>query len=264
MGLTAQDLQEIWDTCFIENFIPEMLGVLEHVESLDPLKTIIEIGTGLGGSARIWEAALPPGEGMFIGVDIAENIADRWSGKVEAVTTCTSCRTGNWEIEWQRGPVTKFKSDRQMYVVKGDSSKPETAKIVRGILDGRLADFLFHDGAHWFHTPCWDYELFQDMLRTQGLLCIADISGLKEDPMAGCQAVYYALPEPKSPQVTNHRQGMGIWYKQEGFVFNAQETIHRFRVVGNDDELQARRVSMGLPDQHEQDRLASLERARNL
>ena len=82
--------------------------------------------------------------------------------------------------------------------------------------------------------------------------------------MAGCQAVYYALPEPKSPQVRNHRQGMGIWYKQEGFVFNAQETIDRFRVVGNDDELQARRVAMGLPDQHEQDRLASLERARNL
>ena len=42
MGLTAQDLQKMWSECYIENFIPEMLGILEHVESLDPLKTIVE------------------------------------------------------------------------------------------------------------------------------------------------------------------------------------------------------------------------------
>ncbi len=263
MGLTAQDLQKMWSECYIENFIPEMLGILEHVESLDPLKTIVEIGTGLGGSARVWEAVLPPGEGMIIGVDKMGDIVERWTGKVEAYTTCSPCRVGNWEVEWEKGPIVKFKSDRQVYLVKGDSSSPETAEIVRGILDGRQADFLFHDGAHWFQTACWDYELFQDMLRTQGLLCVADIGGLTEDPMSGCQAVYYALPEPKSPKVRNHNQGMGIWYKQEDFVFDAQETIDRFQVVGTDDELQARRVAIGLPNQHEQDRLAELERQRN-
>ncbi|KKL10687.1 hypothetical protein LCGC14_2553340 [marine sediment metagenome] len=263
MGLTAQDLQKIWDSCYIENFISEMLGVLEYVEKVDPLNTIIEIGTGLGGSARVWEASLPPGDGLFIGVDHNLDIVGRWAGKVEAITSCTPCRTGNWEVEWQKDNVVKFKSDRQVYLVIGDSAAPETAHTVKSLLQERLADFLYHDGAHWFHTPCWDYHYFQHMIRDGGLLCVADIGGLTEDPMSGCQAVYYSLPEPKVPKVSGHRQGMGMWYKQPGYIFDAQETIDRFQVVGTDAEKQARRAELGLPDEHEQDRLAELERQRN-
>jgi predicted O-methyltransferase YrrM len=240
MGLTAQDLEQMWNVCFTENDIPEMLGVLEHAEKLDPLKTVIEIGTGLGGSARIWEAILPPGEGMYIGVEIATNTAERWSGGQEAISNFAPCRVGNWKVEWQKENVVKFKSDREVYVVIGDSASPEAAETVKRLLAGRLADMWFHDGAHWFHTALWDYEWAQHLLRTGALVCIADIGGLTENPMSGCQAVYYALPEPKSPRVRNHNQGMGIWYKQEGFVFDAQETIDRFQVVGNDVEMQAR------------------------
>lgn len=245
MSLTHQDLQKIWNTCYIENFIPEMLGVLSYVESLNPLKTIIEIGTGLGGSSRIWEQVLPPGDGTIIAVDIAEDIVDRWTGKVEAITTCTPCRRGNWEIEWQKDNVTKLKSDKNVYLVKGDSSKLETAKQVQTLLGGKLADFLFHDGAHWFHGPCWDYHWFQHMLRVGGLLCVADISQLQEDPMSGCQALYRALPEPKVPQVIHHGQGMGIWYKQAGFVFDAPAVISQFQVAGTEEELHARRLALG-------------------
>ncbi len=263
MGLTAQDLQKIWNNCYIENFISEMLGVLEYVEQMSPLNTIIEIGTGLGGSGRVWEACLPPGEGMFIGIDHNTDIVERWTGRVEATTSCTPCQTGNWEVEWQKDNVVKFKSDRQVYLVIGESDSRETAATVKDILQERLADFLYHDGAHWFHTPCWDYHNFQHMLRDGGLLCTADIGGLTEDPMSGIQAVYYALPEPKVPKVNGHRQGMGMWRKTPGYIFDAQEAIDRFKVVGTDAELQARRVAMGLPDQHEQDRLAELERRRN-
>ncbi len=181
---------------------------------------------------------------------------------MEAITSCTPCRTGNWELEWQKDNVAKLKSDRQIYLVIGESDAPETANIVKSILQDRLADFLYHDGAHWFHTPCWDYHYFQHLLRDEALVCVGDIGALQEDPMSGCQAVYYALPEPKVPRVRGHQQGMGMWVKQPGYVFDAQETIDRFKVVGTDDELQARRVAMGLPDQHEQDRLAELERQR--
>lgn len=262
MGLTAQDLLKIWESCYIENFISEMLGVLEYVETVNPLNTIIEIGTGLGGSARVWEAVLPPGDGLFIGVDHNQDIVGRWTGEVEATTSCTPCQFGNWEVEWQKDNVVKFKSDRQVYLVIGDSAAIETANTVKDILQGRLSDFLYHDGAHWFHTPCWDYDHFQHLIRDGGLLCTADIGELTEDPMSGIQAVYYSLPEPKIPKVRGHRQGMGMWFKQTGYVFDAQEAIDKLKVVGTDAELQARRVAMGLPDQHEQDRLAELERQR--
>ncbi len=247
MELTHQDLQKIWDSCYIENFIPEMMGILDFVNKVDPLKTVIEIGSGLGGSARIWEQCLPPGDGMLVCVDINADIIERFTGQVEAITSCTPVRTGNWEIEWQKDNVTKFKSDRQIYLVKGDSSKKETADTVKYILDGRVADFLFHDGLHWFQGACWDYHWFQHLLRTEGLLCVSDIGALTENPMSGCQAVYYALPEPKVPRVTGHSQGMGMWFKQEGFVFDAPSVIERFRVVGTDPELHARRAEVGHP-----------------
>jgi predicted O-methyltransferase YrrM len=253
MGVTVRDLEKIWSECYIENFISEMLGILEYVEQVDPLKTIIEIGTGLGGSARVWEKSLPPGEGLFIGVDHNSDIVERWTGKVEAITTCTSCRTGNWEVEWQKDNVVKFKSNRQIYLVIGESDAFETVETVKKLLQNRLADFLFHDGAHWFHTPVWDYHWFQHLLRTGGLFCCGDIGASQnpeDHPLSGVQAVYRSLPEPKVPRVRGHSQGMGMWLKQEGFVFDAQEVIDRFRVVGNDDELQAARMALGLPNQH--------------
>ncbi len=261
-ALTGQDFEKLWSECYIENYIPEMAALLKFVEGLNPLKTVLEIGTGLGGTARLWEAVLPPGEGMVIGVDHQLDIVDRWTGKIKVHTDCCPAEFGNWELEWQKDNVAKFKSDRDIYLVTGESEAPETLATVKSILNGRLVDYLFHDGAHWFHIPLWDYEQYQHVLRTGGLLCVADISQLAEDPMAGCQAVYLALPEPKLPAVIWHGQGMGIWFKQEGFVFDAQEVIDRLKVVGNDGELQARRVEMGLLDQHEEDRLAELERRR--
>ncbi len=253
MGLTEQDLQKIWTECYIENFIPEMMGILEYVERVNPLKTIIEIGGGLGGSARVWEASLPPGEGMLISVDHNRDIVKRWTGEVEAITTCTDCRTGNWEVEWQKDNVVKLKSDRQIYLVIGESDDLETVETVKKLLQNKLADFLFHDGAHWFHTPVWDYHWYQHLLRTEGLFCCGDIGAsqnLEEHPLSGVQAVYSSLPAPKVPMVKGHSQGMGMWFKQERFVFDAQEVIDRFRVVGNDDELQAARMALGLPNQH--------------
>lgn len=244
MRVSEETLQKIWQDCFVENHIHEMMALLEYVYQVDPLKTTIEIGCGLGGSARIWEATLPPDEGMFIGVDIQANIADRFCGKIEQYTSCSPGRVGNWEVEWQNGPITKYKSDRQVYTVVGDTAKPETAEIVKSILQGRLADYFFHDGAHWMQGPCWDYHWFQHLIRTGALVCIADISQLQEDPMSGCQAVYRAFPEPKLPKVIHHGQGMGLWNKQEGFVFDAAEVINRFQVAGTDQELNARRAAL--------------------
>jgi len=235
MPITMQDLHHIWGSCYIENHIPEMVGALEdHILRVDPLETIIEVGTALGGSARIWEKILPVG-GVYVGVDHAADTLARWIGGVRI--NCPQSEIdagriihGNWELEWQKDNVLKFKSDREIYVVVGDSGKPETAAQVKEILQGRLADFFFHDGAHWGQTPCWDYEWFQHLIRAQGLVCIADIGDMKNRPMSGCQAVFASFPAPKVPEIRNHMQGMGMWIKQEDFVYDAVEAIGRFEV----------------------------------
>ena len=227
MGLTAADLDALWQGRYVENFTGEMLGLLKHVEALDPLQAIVEIGVCFGGTLRLWEQAAPPG-GVVIGIDRHPDLPKRLTGEIRE----NRSGLGNdWEIECNLGNhVYKLKSDREVYVILMDSASPETAAATEYLLKGREIDFLFHDGIHYGPGPVYDYANLQHLLRTQGLLCIGDVCGITTHPQIpnlGTQVLYHALPEPKNPAVSPHRMGMALWKKQENFVLDAASVIEQ-------------------------------------
>ncbi len=246
MGLTKSDLELIWNNRHINNTITEVLGVLKHVEQLEPLETILEIGVAWGGSLRLWEQVVPVG-GTVIGVDINPRTAERISGKL--VQPKSGLRN-DWVILERTahdfGEVLKLESDRNVYVVVGDSTDPKTSETVRRLLGPRKIDFIFHDGLHFGTGPIEDYANFQHLFRTDGALCIADVADFNNEN-CGCQELYRVLPEPKIPYTTPKEQGMSIWWKPEDFVLDLPSvleqvkltTIPRWKIVPAEDEKEA-------------------------
>ena len=227
MVLTKADLERIWENRYVENSIDEMLGLLKHVEELNPLQVVLEIGVCYGGSLRLWEQLVPPG-GVVIAIDKHPDIAKRLTGEIKEAHSGLG---NDWEIEERIGAsVLKLKSDREIYVILLDSASPEAGAAVEYFLDGREIDFFFHDGIHYGPGPIHDYVNYQHLFRTGGLLCIGDVSGITQHapvPNLGTQVLYHALPEPKIPATRPHVNGMAVWWKQEGFVLDAPAVIEQ-------------------------------------
>jgi len=231
MGLTKEDLEAIWSRVPIANFIPETQGLLKYIEKVSPLETILEIGVGFGGSLRLWEAVLPP-NGTLIALDNHPDTIKRITGEISVPQLQADSK--GWKTDWEVGATNRnvysLISPKNVYVVIGDSSAPETKNIVEGLLNGRQIDFIFHDGMHYGPVPVRDYANYQHLLRTGGLLCIADVADFNNEN-CGCQELYRALPEPKIPRTQPCRQGMALWTKPEDFVLDAEEVIRRTGLV---------------------------------
>ena len=234
MNITYEDLNKLWNRYYIENDINEIQGLLKHVEKINPLKVILEIGVCFGGTLRIWEQLLPK-DGIAIGVDKKPEIREQLTGR-------KFCRIkgskyfdkegSDWEIEADDFNIIKLISDKEIYVINEDSAAPRTKAGVEHLLKGRAIDFIFHDGIHYGPGPIYDYANFQHMLRVGGVLCIAD--GMDPDnpatqgPNLGTQALYHALPPPKLNKVEPHVSGMALWAKQEDFILEPEAVIKQY------------------------------------
>jgi len=225
MRVTKQDLIDIWTTQYIENEPNEMYSLVRWVEThTTPLNASIEIGVAYGGSLHIWEKMVPPG-GLVVGIDASPETEARITGKVRCGSHTHSMpdttRYGTWKLRGKEGNLLRLESDREVWVIVGDSSSPETAAKVATILDGRKFDYYFHDGAHFGPTPITDFQTYYPMIREGGTLCLGDIGyvGPPEHgpPVAnsGIQALYHFLQGPKHVVLPGN-QGMGLWQKPTG------------------------------------------------
>ena len=217
------DLAGLWDGIYVENNIYEMWSVVQEVQTVSPLHTILEVGVALGGTLRLWERLLQErgSRGLLIGIDAAVDTEGRLTGRI----TCpcgpgwkTPVRTplgGNWKVLERRGNILRLESDQLVYCVIGDSTDPMITAQVFSLLEQREIDLYFHDGAHYGRTPVLDFVNYGKALRVGGLLCAADVGNCdpKVGPLvldSGIQQLYRFLPEPKrkaSPDV----YGMGLW-----------------------------------------------------
>lgn len=234
MNITYDDLNKLWNRYYIENDIGEIQGLLKHVEKINPLKVILEIGVCFGGTLRIWEHLLPE-DGIVIGIDKVHTIREQLTGNALRRDKGHELfgKPGNdWEIESDEYNIIKLKSDKEIYVINEDSAAPRTKAGVEHLLKGRAVDFIFHDGIHYGPGPIYDYANFQHMLRVGGVLCIAD--GMDPDnpatqgPNLGTQALYHALPPPKLNKVEPHVSGMALWAKQEDFILEPEAVIKQY------------------------------------
>lgn len=214
MRLTDQDVQALCNKHYIENNVPELLGMLEYVYAADP-QTFLEIGVCYGGSLHIWEKVLAPG-GVIIGLEHnpMDKTLQRLTGEIKEDR---SNKGSTWQVESVEDNVIKLRSDREVYVVIGESCDPAVADTVESLLGGKKIDFWFHDGMHYGPVPVYDYHNFKHLISPNGLLCVADINDLTRQQFvdnSGCQALAREFPEPKDHPLSGHQQGMLMWRKQ--------------------------------------------------
>ena len=128
--------------------------------------TILEIGTGRGGSAFFWSRLAPP-DARIVTVDLAE-----MPGKLVKIYD----RPG-------ANPV---------HCLTGDSRSSATVEAVRQALAGRPVDLLYIDGDHTYEGVKSDYQRYQPFCGDQALVAFHDIhpdfshaKGIKTDCDSG-------------------------------------------------------------------------------
>ena len=135
----------------------EFAPALEQVASLRP-ETIVEIGTGWGGS-------------LFSLAQVAHPAAH-----LVSVDMSGGAGGGGYTREY----APRFRQfcfpEQQLTCVLNDSTDPAVVAHVREALDGRPVDVLFLDGAHTYDGVRRDFENYSPMVRAGGCVLFHDIA----------------------------------------------------------------------------------------
>jgi len=122
------------------NIVPsDFKGALPYLKRIKP-KVIVEIGTYLGGSARLWQALFKPD--VLITIDRKKLAEDM---------------------------------ENVLYLHGQPSQDPRTVAAVTEFLDGTPVDLLFLDGGHLYDQVKADFELYAPLVRNGGLVLLHDI-----------------------------------------------------------------------------------------
>jgi len=113
----------------------------------ESIKTVLEIGTFMGGTALVWANHVFP-DGRVISVDFRKMEHYFYTG-----TDLEKCMIPIW----------------------GDSHELNTLFKVDSILNGEKVDFLFIDGDHSFEGVKKDFQMYSNFVRIGGLIGFHDI-----------------------------------------------------------------------------------------
>lgn len=131
----------------------ELEALLMVVESLAP-KTIVEIGVGKGGTAWCW-SKFPSVEKLIL-IDLPDG---PWGGgpskdSIEYIAANTSAH---------------------VHFIAGNSLNSETFAAVKKTLGDDAVDFLMIDGDHSYEGVRADFDLYEDLVKADGLIAFHDI-----------------------------------------------------------------------------------------
>lgn len=118
----------------------ELNDLLLELENFD-IKNILEIGVHLGGSIKVWKEVFKPK--ILIGID----------GKIEP----------------------EFAAIKGVHKIEAYSQLNETFNTVKDILDGKMLDFVFIDGSHYYNDVKTDFNLYKELVRTGGVMAFHDV-----------------------------------------------------------------------------------------
>jgi len=146
---------EVYDACLRE--LPNLLQTREEARQvynrifeLKP-SLLMEIGTGEGGSHRLWMDAAPENAEIIL-IDLPVQVPE-WKFK-------------SWKKWYKKG---------QRSVLFYNSQNPETFRKVKQYLNRKELDFLFIDGDHHYECVKRDFEWYGSLVRKGGLIVIHDI-----------------------------------------------------------------------------------------
>lgn len=135
----------------------EIAALFKVVEQIRP-RTVIEIGTGWGGTLFLFATVASP-DAILISIDLPSSLF------------------GRGYPEWKDSLYRSFARDRQkIELVRGNSHQASSVEAVERVLRNRQVDVLFIDGDHTYEGVKKDFELYSPMMRKGGLIAFHDIT----------------------------------------------------------------------------------------
>jgi predicted O-methyltransferase YrrM len=136
----------------------ELASLVEDVRRLDP-RTVVEIGTSMGGTLYLWTRVARP-DAVIVSIDLP---GGRFGGGYSPLRT----------------PIyRRFARDRQkLHLMRADSHENSTLEHVKWLLGGGPIDFLFIDGDHTYEGVKSDWEMYAPLVRPGGLVAFHDVAG---------------------------------------------------------------------------------------
>jgi predicted O-methyltransferase YrrM len=136
----------------------ELASLLEDVKQLAP-RTIVEIGTSMGGTLYLW-TRLARADAVIVSIDLP---GGQFGGGYSPL----------------RSPVyRRFARERQkLHLMRADSHASSTLAQVESLLCGERIDFLFIDGDHTYEGVRQDWEMYSPLVRPGGLVVFHDVAG---------------------------------------------------------------------------------------
>lgn len=135
----------------------EIAALFKVVEEIAP-RTVVEIGTGYGGTLFLFATVASP-DAVMVSVDLPPSIL------------------GRGYPEWKEQLYKSFaRNGQKVDLVRGDSHHSSSVEAVTQCLNGRQVDVLFIDGDHTYEGVKIDFERYSPMVRKGGLIVFHDIT----------------------------------------------------------------------------------------
>lgn len=162
----------------------DLMEVIPLIQKIEP-KVILEIGTHLGGSAKLWVDVFNP--------DIMVTIDN--TGKPPEART--------------------LEGDNYHYLWEHDSTTDETEKAIKNIIGDKSVDYLFIDGGHTLDVVKNDVKRYFPLVREGGVVGFHDIHESSDQ----CQVpLVWDKLKNKFDTVESHKgehsTGFGLLYKK--------------------------------------------------
>ncbi len=135
----------------------ELVKLVDDVRQLAP-KTVLEIGTSMGGTLYLW-TRLAQADATVVSVDLPHG---KFGGGYSPL------RTPLYQ-SFQR-------ASQSLHLLRANSHDPATFTEVKQLFGGKPVDFLFIDGDHTYEGVKHDWNLYSPLVRPGGLVAFHDIA----------------------------------------------------------------------------------------
>jgi len=159
-------------------------------------RTVVEIGTHEGGTLYALCQAADP-EAMLVSIDLPG---------------------GMWGGGYSRREARRFRGYAQpgqaLHTLRRNSQKPRTVRKLRSLLDGRGIDFLMIDGDHSYEGVKRDWELYEPLVSSGGVIAFHDVIKHPPETMVEVDRFWSELVDLQpTDEFTDpgHDRGQGPW-----------------------------------------------------
>ena len=136
----------------------ELVSLVQDVKRLDP-RTVVEIGTSMGGTLYLWTRLARP-DAVIVSIDLP---GGQFGGGYSPLRTAIYRRFA--------------RESQELHLVRADSHDNSTLEHLKSLLGGGSIDFLFIDGAHTYEGVKRDWEMYSPLVRPGGLVAFHDVAG---------------------------------------------------------------------------------------